>query len=98
MNIDKPLMVKLNDEKNVLKEKIYFSNVVYTISKTKVKKLEVDLKLAKKEMNQNYKTWKNERLTLKKLDAKIKSLPSRLRNWAKNNPGKALDTVMKTKN
>lgn len=48
---------------------------------------------ARKARNSNYKSWVNLRKRHKALKSKIATLPSRVRKWGRDNPGKLLNTL-----
>jgi uncharacterized protein (DUF3084 family) len=102
---DKPLMDKLRDQKKELENEVLMARMIYDTSKKNVQNAELSLKNVqnaelslKKAKSNNYRAYKDLKSLKKeveKLDKKIKTLPTYLRTWAKNNPGKALNIVMK---
>lgn len=92
---DKPLMDKLREQKAGYTNGVRMAQMIYDASKKDVKNAELELKKAKSNNYQAQKKLKALKKEVEKLDKKIKTLPTYLRTWAKNNPGKALDTVMR---
>lgn len=85
---------ELKQEKKSWEESLKIRTSVYKATIRLVKDKELELKKSKQTKYQAQKQVKEAKNKIKKLDAKIHSLPSRLRSWTKQNPGKALSVVM----
>lgn len=84
---------KLSEQLIVLESNIKQVERDYRDSIMIVKGFESVLKSAKRERNMHYKEWVNLRKHHKSLKSKIASLPSRVRKWGKDNPGKLLNSL-----
>jgi hypothetical protein len=83
----------LKKEKESWEEYVKNNRKLMNESKIKVRATEHTLRLAKKEYNFRNKQWVYCRKQVLKTDRKIHSLPSRLRKYTRDNPGKTLKNL-----
>lgn len=84
---------QLNKKLEDCKIEVIKSERIYRDSIMVAKSFESLVRDARKERNKHYKIWVQWRKRQKYLKTKISSLPSRMRKWGKDNPGKLLNSL-----